>query len=98
MSGIYIKGMKMPKNMRFKAVVVLSEETAYVHTDEMEVGVCETYKAFPVHDHGDLFDMDALKKELFFDTADCDLEMIEFERVSGAPVVIPADRSEDETD
>ena len=49
-------------------------------------------------DHGDLIDRDALKNELFTDTTDCDLEMIEFEYVSAAPVVIPGERSEDATD
>lgn len=49
-------------------------------------------------DHGDLIDRDALKNELFFDTTDCDLEMIEFVYVSDAPVVISAERSEDEAD
>lgn len=84
--SILIKGLQMPKNMRFKAVVDLSEETAYVHTDEMGDGVFETCKAFSVPDHGELIDRDALNtikgKTLL-------------EAVYYAPVIIPAERSEE---
>lgn len=96
MKGIYIKGMEMPKNCcicHFSShdMCLLCKRDA----EDWFENRPEYCPLIELPDHGDLIDRDALKNELFFDTADCDLEMIEFERVSGAPVVIPAERSED---
>ena len=94
--GVYIKGLQMPKNMKFKAVVYLSAETAYVHTDEMGGGVFETCKAFSVPDHGDLIDRDELMKHGVYMPQDGGyLPLVYMSYVKGAKAVIPAERSEE---
>ena len=101
--GVYIKGMKMPKKCidcffnDFGTECGLLEhdvEDAILHGTRY--GGCPL---LPVPDHGDLIDREALTDGLV------DAEMarkgivlrgIGIERVNNAPVIIPAERSDNE--
>ena len=94
--GVYIKGMEMPKSCE-----VCPLEESCVSITECPL--------IPVPDHGDLIDRDALREELgtHIDCDDCEWLIKggfcgrsgDFEdaccAVDDAPVVIPAERSED---
>lgn len=96
--SILIKGLKMPEKGLLEVIIAtdgIVYELDRPLIDTEHASVSRIHDAVELPDHGDLIDRDALKNELFTDTTDCDLEMIEFEYVSAAPVVIPAERSEE---
>lgn len=76
--SVLIKGMKMPKEDALK--VAIRDGIASVCLDE---GKADYYSVIELPDHGDLIDRDAL-------IATDSWEWIRH----GAPVVIPAERSE----
>lgn len=78
--SILIKGMKMPKEEALN--VAIRDGIASVYLDE---GKADYYSVIELPDHGDLIDRDALN-------ATDSWEWIR----QDAPVVIPAERSEDE--
>lgn len=81
--GIYIKGIDMPRDCEYLDLVITSDGNVCCYDAE---GV-SVAKAIPVPDHGDLIDREAL-------IATDSWEWIRHI----APVVIPAERSEDATD
>lgn len=99
--SVLIKGMTMPKccddcQLLYDcfSCIVTGYSLAMINWDSEHKRLTDC-PLIELPDHGDLIDRDALKNELFTDTTDCDLEMIEFEYVSAAPVVIPGERSEE---
>lgn len=85
MSGVYIKGMKMPKNG--DTVIILQSSGVAVPTDGF------VYDAFAVPDHGDLIDREALMPK--GEEKGLRLMAIGIENIVNAPTVIPAERSEE---
>lgn len=86
--SVLIKGLKMPKKGLVE-IIISPDGKAYVLArpliDTEHAEVSEIYDTTELPDHGDLIDRDALN-------ATDSWEWIRH----GAPVVIPAERSEDE--
>lgn len=96
MSGVYIKGMEMPKTGEYRCVIRKwgEEITVDLYGDEELCG-----KLIPVPDHGALKDADALA-DLFRSKAAGEKGlgslMVNMAAlcIDNAPVVIPADKEE----
>ena len=99
--SVIIKGMQMPKEGLSVVVDLWNNGTAYVYG----TGNAEMYDAVELPDHGDLIDRDALIEEAkILGTVTCHqpfdfpygCNLVEWCKL--AKTVIPAERSEDETD
>lgn len=82
--SVLIKGMKMPKAGNWKTIRVYYDGTCAEPNWQGDCKVMKGCEAVPIPDHGDLIDRDALQ-------ATDSWEWIRHD----APVVIPAERSED---
>lgn len=103
--SVLIRGMKMPKNGERLKVRIYADGQVVVDKGTYY----EEYEAVELPVHGDLIDSDAFRKAMYHDTfeTDSDLQKWEsgcwirykmFERnIESAPVVIPAERSEEWT-
>lgn len=98
MSGIYIKGMEMPKAGNWKTIRIYYDGTCAEPNWQGDCKVMKGCEAVPVPDHGDLIDRDELinRVDLFIDSAAGVANMAVWAGdVADAPAVIPAERSED---
>ena len=84
---VLIKGMTMPRKGLSVVVDLWNNGKAYVYGNEN----AEMYEAVELPDHGDLIDRDALCVR---GGRNCG-KMFFAELLENAPVVIPAERSED---
>lgn len=93
MSGIYIKGMEMPK----EPLMMVLFPTGVIETEEYEIG--HNAKAFAVPNHGRLVDADAFVNRLDDGKSRNDSEIRGARRVINqlffAPTIIPADKGGD---
>ena len=64
MSGIYIKGMEMPKAGGWKTIRIYYEGTCAVPNWQGDCTFMKGCEAIPVPDHGDLIDRDETLKKL----------------------------------
>ena len=93
MSGIYIKGMEMPKSCAscyFKYVafegLVKCDLAGHDFKDYRETGYRDDCPLVPVPDHGDLIDRDALLAT--------ERETFEDYHIEEAPTIIPASKED----
>lgn len=103
--SVLIKGLKMPKEGMSVVIDLWNNGKAYVYG----TGNAEMYEAVELPDHGDLIDRDAMRKDWKFsdscnrcerDAYRCQYheEMSTMDvcgMLDDAPVVIPAERSEE---
>ena len=99
MSGVYIKGMEMPKRGHTVTLTILGGGEVYVQYYDCKphLTVPIVYKAVPVPDHGRLIDADALPT---YDKPIGKMMMFGGEYVytqtaiDNAPTIIPAEEGE----
>ena len=105
--SILIKGVGMPKQGECIDIVIFDDGTAVFYDDDKKIG-----EAVELPDHGDLIERDALMTRLgmAMDCEDCPnrtalyfcglpRDVMEVcDELENTPVVIPEERSEDETD
>lgn len=93
--SVLIKGMKMPKDGVIKLAIRGDDRIASVYIDE---GKADYYTAVELPDHGDLIDRDALmaRKGSAYDIDGHELYAVGTGTILRMPVVIPAERSEDD--
>lgn len=91
--SILIKGLDMPKDYWYLDLVITSDGVVRFYGDEEEVQIAE---AVELPDHGDLIDRDAVEEDIF-ECHDTDIFGSDYIHycLRDAPVVIPAERSED---
>lgn len=96
MSGIYIKGMEMPKAGNWKTIRIYYDGTCAEPNWQGDCKVMKGCEAVPVPDHGNLIDRSKLKDEFIGDafTGRGGYAVWSGDILS-APVVIPADKKEE---
>ena len=91
MSGVYIKGLKMPTDFSGTRLIIYPNgQVLFPHKtyfDELH-GV----EAIPVPDHGRLVDADALYKDLLEDVGYGEAERFNDYWLGEQPTIIPADK------
>ena len=87
MSGVYIKGMEMPKNHPICIVIDASGQARKYDIVNDKYADDEVFEANNVPDHGDLIDRDVVMARSW------DMETF-FDAVKDAPTIIPADKEE----
>ena len=87
MSGVYIKGMEMPKNEPM--LVKINPDGSVSTTAKNNY---RKYEAIPVPEHGDLIDRDALMEHL----GDSEYKGAVKRVLIQAPTIIPADHADKE--
>lgn len=99
MSGVYIKGMKMPT--KENVVILINPQGGVWMIGDMpnEDTHLAKAKAVPVPPHGRLIDADALIKSLSLDESDAEngaslLMAIFLEVLKAAPTIIPANKED----
>ena len=85
MSGIYIKGLKMPTGDNWRSVRIHSDGSVFRPIGFGDYALIKEAKAIAVPDHGELIDRDELNVTDSW-------EWIRYQ----APTVIQAERSEDD--
>ena len=94
MSGIYIKGMEMPKRGHTVTITIVGSGETYVEYYDCKPHVEETieYKAIPVPPHGRLIDASALTYLMGMDEHFSPLEaMYLMELIADAPTIIESE-------
>ena len=88
--GVYIKGMKMPKNLGVSVTIYPDGRVIeYLNYDvKRQLGT-----AFPVPDHGRLIDVSELEKRLY-DYGTGTTFPIDWSDIANAPTVIEAEEGE----
>ena len=98
--SILLKGLDMPEGDKALVVVINSNGTIDRPNWQWDYTLIKGAKAISIPDHGDLIDKDALIKDLI-DDYDFPIEGLSLDDIcyalENAPVVIPAERIEDET-
>lgn len=97
MSGVYIKGLEMPKKGLVEIIISpngICYELARPLIDTERAKVTEYYDAIAVPDHGDLIDRDVVADALDVMAVYGRLRDA-FDMVMSCEAVIPAERSED---
>ena len=96
--SILIKGLKMPKKGTCIDIVILDDGTVVCYDDDKKIG-----EAVELPDHGDLVDRDKLMMKMWEASAyapnHCtwvNSRVVFAKDIEDAPVVISAERSEDE--
>ena len=100
MSGVYIKGMEMPKDGEHPYWVVIHSDGTVEYNENKGQG-WQTSEAVPVPDHGRLGDLDKLESGLRlcakYQTGYRQQGMLGCcETIRTAPTIIPADKKEAE--
>lgn len=91
MSGVYIKGMEMPKDGEHPYWVVIHSDGTVEYNENKGQG-WQTSEAVPVPDHGRLIDGDAIRQTMFIGEQ-CLYSWDEIEdAIDYAKTVIPADK------
>lgn len=109
MTGVYIKGMEMPKE-GFVEIIIRDDGTVQQTGQSYQIDGTDyytpyvgempvIYEAFSVPSHGRCIDVDALIKELTLDDKDDNsgatlLMAIFLEVLKAAPTIIPAEEGE----
>lgn len=97
--SLLIKGMEMPKAGNWKTIRVYYDGTCAEPNWQGDCKVMKGCEAVPIPDHGDLIDRDELMKhEVYMPREGGNLPLVYMSYVKAAKTVIPAERSEDETD
>lgn len=87
MSGVYIRGLEMPKERDSFQITI--KYNGLVFDTETGMQIAEAHE---VPDHGRLIDADALVEECMKE--DSFIAEMLFRKVSNAPTIIPADRED----
>lgn len=86
MSGIYVKGMEMPKDGEHPYWVTIHSDGTVEYNENKGQG-WQTSEAVPVPDHGDLIDRDGAVRDLRMDYAYAAAKIVALQ-----PTIIPADK------
>ena len=96
MSGIYIKGMEMPKAGGWKTIRIFYEGTCAVPNWQGDCTLMKGCEAIPVPDHGQLIDADAPIEvlDVQFPSGKTTVSKLLLSKIFGKipPTIIPADK------
>ena len=97
MSGVYIKGFRLPEKSDLYYVKVecgpgKNPVATIWRKDVLGSMSFGMFECIPVPDHGDLIDRDALKNKHHWTDDYYETEYVEVEDIDAAPTVIPAEK------